>query len=578
MNEQKRPVPAAGEKRDERRPSGGQNGQGRSYAGKSADRRTDRPQGDAFRKDEKRPYGGKTASGPRKFDRDGQHRSQPSGNRSFDKKTDRPSYGRPASGKPSYGKPSFDKPSFGKPSYGKSSYGKPSGPRKPAAPAQPGARKLALKVLLDVHENGAYAALSLNKNLPRDLKPEERRLTTQLVYGTLENEVKIDHALNQLTEYPARDAVTRDALRLGVFQILFLERVPDSAAVDESVKLVKQMGAEASAGFVNAVLRNLIRQKDELSWPDAEKDPEEWLHVESSAPLWLVKKLIEAYGFDTAKQMLTYREASHPTTVRPNLLKLDDHGFEDLLRKKDLSFRAGVAPHAYLLEGVTEPGFDPDYQAGLYSIQGQSSMLAAEAVQARPGMKILDACAAPGGKSAYLCETMQLTGRVYAWELHEKRALMLDGVRRRLGLDNLRTAVKDACEYRPDMEKTLDAVLLDAPCSGTGVLSQKPDIKLRLKESDLPAIAETQKKLLNTVCRYVRPGGLLVYSTCSVLPEENKAQIEGFLKEHPEYTTEPMPLTFPAELRRQQDGLGLQLLGFRDQVEGFYIVRLRRNY
>lgn len=558
MNEQKRPAPAAGEKQDERRPSGGQNGQGRSYAGKSADRRTDRPQGGSFRKDEKRPYDGKTASGPRKFDRDGQHRSQPSGNRSFDKKIDRPSYGRPASGKPSYGKP--------------------SGPRKPAAPAQPGARKLALKVLLDVHENGAYAALSLNKTLPRDLKPEERRLTTQLVYGTLENEGKIDHALNQLTEYPARDAVTRDALRLGVFQILFLERVPDSAAVDESVKLVKTMGMEASAGFVNAVLRNLIRGKDELSWPDKEKDPEEWLHVESSAPLWLVKKLIEAYGFDTAKQMLTYREASHPTTVRPNLLKLDDHGFEDLLRKKDLSFRTGVAPHAYLLEGVTEPGFDPDYQAGLYSIQGQSSMLAAEAVQARPGMKILDACAAPGGKSAYLCETMQLTGRVYAWELHEKRALLLDGVRRRLGLDNLRTAVKDACEYRPDMEKTLDAVLLDAPCSGTGVLSQKPDIKLRLKESDLPAIVETQKKLLNTVCRYVRPGGLLVYSTCSVLPEENKAQIEAFLKEHPEYTTEPMPLSFPAELRQQQDALGLQLLGFRDQVEGFYIVRLRRNY
>ena len=173
---------------------------------------------------------------------------------------------------------------------------------------------------------------------------------------------------------------------------------------------------------------------------------------------------------------------------------------------------------------------------------------------------------------------MQLTGRVYAWELHEKRALLLDGVRRRLGLDNLRTAVKDACEYRPDMEKTLDAVLLDAPCSGTGVLSQKPDIKLRLKESDLPAIVETQKKLLNTVCRYVRPGGLLVYSTCSVLPEENKAQIEAFLKEHPEYTTEPMPLSFPAELRQQQDALGLQLLGFRDQVEGFYIVRLRRNY
>lgn len=562
MNENERPASNAGEKRSDRRPGGKFDGQRRPYAGKPEGHRPARPQGENARKDEKRPYGGKPASGPRKFD--GERRPQPSGNRSFEKKTDRPC-GKPASGKPSFGRPS------GKPAYG-------NRPRKPAAPVQPSARKLALKVLLDVHENGAYAALSLNKTLPRDLKPEERRLTTQLVYGTLENEGKIDHALNQLTEYPARDAVTRDALRLGVYQIMFLERVPDSAAVDESVKLVKQMGAEASAGFVNAVLRNLIRQKDELSWPDKEKDPEEWLHVESSTPLWLVKKFADAYGFETAERMLLYRESSHPITVRPNLLKLDDHGFEDLLRKKNLTFRAGLAPHAYLLEGVTEPGLDPDYQAGLYSIQGQSSMLAAEAVQAKPGMKILDACAAPGGKSAYLCEVMQLTGRVYAWELHEKRALLLDGVRRRLGLDNLRTAVKNACEYRPDMEKTLDAVLLDAPCSGTGVLSQKPDIKLRLKESDLPAIVETQKKLLNTVCRYVRPGGLLVYSTCSVLPEENKAQIEAFLKEHPEYTTEPMPLSFPAELRQQQDGLGLQLLGFRDQVEGFYIVRLRRNY
>ena len=249
MNENRNaPRPTPGKNESDRRPGGKfERPSAAPYAGKPEGHRPARPQGGSFRKDEKRPYDGKTASGPRKFDRDGQHRSQPSGNRSFDKKIDRPSYGRPASGKPSYGKPSFGKPSygkpsFGKPSYGKSSYGKPSGPRKPAAPAQPGARKLALKVLLDVHENGAYAALSLNKNLPRDLKPEERRLTTQLVYGTLENEVKIDHALNQLTEYPARDAVTRDALRLGVYQIMFLERVPDSAAVDESVKLVKTDG------------------------------------------------------------------------------------------------------------------------------------------------------------------------------------------------------------------------------------------------------------------------------------------------------------------------------------------------
>ena len=203
-------------------------------------------------------------------------------------------------------------------------------------------------------------------------------------------------------------------------------------------------------------------------------------------------------------------------------------------------------------------------------------MLAAEAVQVKKGMKVLDACAAPGGKSAYLCEQMALTGRVFSWELHEKRALLLEGVKRRLGLDNMRITVRDASAYREDFEQTLDAVLLDAPCSGLGVLSQKPDIKLRLKPEDLPAIVQTQHKLLDTVCRYVRRGGTLVYSTCSILPEENALQIQRFLSEHPEYELIPLPETFPEELRRLQKPDGLQLLGCRDGVEGFFIARMKR--
>lgn len=213
----------------------------------------------------------------------------------------------------------------------------------------------------------------------------------------------------------------------------------------------------------------------------------------------------------------------------------------------------------------------------MFSIQGQSSMLAAEAVEVRPGMKVLDACAAPGGKSAYLCEQMQMTGRVFSWELHEKRALLLEGIKRRLGLENMRISVRDASEHRQDLDGTMDAVLLDAPCSGLGVMAQKPDIKLRMKEEDIPSIVETQRKLLSTVCRYVKPGGTLVYSTCSILPEENAEQVEAFLKEHPEFSLELLPNTFPQELRSHQGAYGLQLLGGRDGVEGFFIARMRRK-
>ena len=191
-------------------------------------------------------------------------------------------------------------------------------------------------------------------------------------------------------------------------------------------------------------------------------------------------------------------------------------------------------------------------------------------------MKVLDACAAPGGKSAYMCEKMQLTGRVYSWELHEKRSLLLEGVKRRLGLDNMRITVRDASEYREDFDTMLDAVLLDAPCTGLGVLSQKPDVKLRLKPEDIPAIVETQKKLLNTVCRYVKKGGTLVYSTCSILPEENALQVKAFLAEHPEYELVSLPESYPEELRSQQTENGLQLLGCRDGVEGFFIARMKR--
>lgn len=453
----------------------------------------------------------------------------------------------------------------------------PRSPRPRTAQSGLNARRLALDVLTDVREKGAYASLALGERLrAAHLSPEDRRLATGLVYGTLENQLQIDYALDRLMDHPTREPVQRDILRMGAYQILFLDRLPDSAAVDEAVKLTRAMGMEAACGFINAVLRNLSRGKDEIAWPDREADPVAYLSVMGSMPRWLVEKLVAAYGPEEAGRVILYREEEHPVCVRPNLTRLSDAEFEALLQEKGWRAERGLAPHAWLIYGAGDLAADADYRAGRFSIQGQSSMLAAEALEARPGMKVLDACAAPGGKSAYLCEQMQLTGRVYAWELHEKRAQLLEGVRRRLGLDNLRISVRDALDFRPDLEGALDGVLLDAPCAGLGVLSQKPDIKLRLKEEDIPAIVDTQGRLIDTVCRYVRPGGALVYSTCSLLPEENADRVRAFLQAHPNFMLEPLPTSFPEELRARQTPCGLQLLGCRDGVEGFFIARMRR--
>lgn len=440
------------------------------------------------------------------------------------------------------------------------------------------ARKLALEVLCDVHQKGAYANLSLNEKLQaaRQLKPEDRRLATGLVYGVLENQIRIDHALKGFIAHQVKEPAQTDILRMGAYQILFLDRVPDRAAVDEAVKLTRAIGMESSTGFVNAVLRNLARQKDELKWPAREEDLRNYLHVMTSTPLWLVDRLIADYGEEEAEKILSHREETPCLTVRPNLHTSGDEELIRMLEEKQIKWHRGAAPHAFLLEGISELTYDQDYRNGKYSVQGQSSMLAAEAVQAKPGMRILDACAAPGGKSAYLCETMQLTGRVFAWELHETRALLLDAVKRRLRLENLRIAVRDATQPMQDWESTLDAVLLDAPCSGTGVVTQKPDIKQRLKAEDIPAIAETQKKLLDTLSAYVKVGGTLVYSTCSILPEENALQVKAFLERHPNFALEPLPASFPQELRSRQGEHGLQLQAYRDGVEGFFIARMRR--
>ena len=397
------------------------------------------------------------------------------------------------------------------------------------------------------------------------------------MYTTLEKQDQLDYALDSLMERPTDDLMLRDIMRLSACQLLFHERIPESAAVNEGVNLARILGREGASGLLNGVLRNLARKKDKIQWPSRDEDFVQYLHVMGSMPVWLVEKLISAYGNETAETMILYVKQDHAMVVRPNMMRLTDQDFEALLRRKSWTWERGAAPHAYLIGGAVEIGMDVDYQKGLFSIQGQSSMLAAEAVQAKPGMRVLDACAAPGGKAAYLAESMQDTGRVFAWELHEKRAALLEAMKKRLHLENIRVSVRDAIIPKSDLEGTLDAVLLDAPCTGLGVLNEKPDLKYRLKLSDVSAIAETQKQLLNAVSRYVKPGGTLIYSTCSILPEENTDQIQAFLENHPAFVVQPLPTTYPETFRREQSKFGLQLFEHRDHVEGFFIARMQKQ-
>lgn len=437
-------------------------------------------------------------------------------------------------------------------------------------------RRLALRILRDVTENGAFASLSLDKNLTASgLNPSDRRLVSRLVYDTLEHLLYLDHALEQVMAKPDTDLKLRNILRLGACQILLEDRIPESAATNTCVELCAELGMEPLKGVCNGILRNLVRKKEELSWPDEETEPDLAASIRCSVPLWLVRRLRAEWG-DEAEQIMACREPETSVTVHPNLLNLDDDAFEKILNGKVWSYEKGLVPHAWRIRGMADIGQDSDFLAGNFSIQNESSMMACMAVAPRRGWQILDCCAAPGGKTCLLSEMMGGTGRVQAWELHEHRTALIAAQVKRLKLENVRPMTRDASVHREDLEMCMDAVLLDAPCSGLGALSSKPDIKYRVTEDSIEELTTIQRALLDAVCGYVKPGGVLVYSTCSVLKEENEDQISGFLERHSEFTPEKLPDTIP-ECFRQYEKTGLQLFEYRDHVEGFYLCRLRRK-
>ena len=448
--------------------------------------------------------------------------------------------------------------------------------KQPDAPGMP-ARRLALRVIRQVTEQGAYASLSLDQALNGcGLCAADRRLVSRLAYDTLDHLIYLDYVLNQVMAREDTDIRLRNVLRLGACQILLEDRIPESAATNTSVQLCAEAGMEGLKGVCNGILRNLIRRRNELVFPDAEKEPDRAAAIRLSVPEWLWRKLKEAYGAEAAEQILLVREPADSWTVRPNLTRMDDAAFEQLLAKKVWEKEKTDLPHAWRIRGALDIARDADFQSGNFSIMSAGSMMACLAMNPKRVMQLLDCCAAPGGKSCYLSELMADTGRVQAWELHEHRAALISAQAKRLGLENIRPMVRDATRKREDLAGAMDGVLLDAPCTGLGMLREKPDVKMRVTEESVRELTELQRTLLDTVCEYVRTGGTLVYATCSILPEENEEQVRAFLERHPEFEAAELPESIPARFREHRR-LGLQLLEHRDGAEGFYLCRMKRK-
>lgn len=553
------------------------------------------PRGDRPAYGEKRGYaprGDKPAYGEKRFGE----------KKEFAPRGDRPAYGEkrdfaPRGDRPAFGErkpyaPRENRPSFGekrgfaprgdKPSFGEKRSFAPRAPRtterRAPRPANLAPRRVALETLLDVSRSDAYASLALDKRLAQaNLPRRDRAFVTQLVYGTLENRITLDWRIDQFLEGEKEiEQTVREILRMGAYQLFYLDRVPDMAAVDEFVSLTRAMGLEALTGLVNGVLRNMIRGKNDVVWPKPQDDAVKYLSIMFSAPEALCEMLVKAYGEHDAMEILRYRPKDRTVTVRVNYLRCDDARLRSLFADDELDFEPGALEGVYKVHGAGDMTRMRAFQNGLFTIQGESSVLAARMVGAKPGQTVLDACAAPGGKTAVLSEMMNDTGRVYAWDTHAHRVELIRGTVNRLKLENVRPAVKDASVPREDMAMTLDAALIDAPCSGTGVMTEKPDVKYRVTAEGVQSLCFTQAAILDAVAPMVKVGGTLVYSTCSILPQENEEQIKLFLVRHPEYEVWRMGSELPEKLAAHEGEYGLQMFAHRDGTDGFYVCRLRR--
>ncbi|WP_438446755.1 16S rRNA (cytosine(967)-C(5))-methyltransferase RsmB [Gorillibacterium sp. sgz5001074] len=452
----------------------------------------------------------------------------------------------------------------------------------PAAGRKPGAREAALDVLTRVDTDQAYSNLLLNQALTKlKLERQEAALATELVYGTIQRLNTIDYFLGRFASKGLErlQPWVRSLLRLSFYQIRYLDRIPPHAAVNEAVNLAKKRGHQGIAGLVNGILRSVLREKDRLTLP--EKLPAaERLALEESHPQWLVERWIRRYGEDTAAAMCRANNRHPKASIRVNLLRGTREELARSLAEEGIETRPSeLSPQGLILESGGNLAGHGRFASGEYTIQDESSMLVALAVAPEPGMRVLDCCAAPGGKTTHLSELMGNKGEIIASDVHEHKEKLIREQATRLKLGNIRTVVSDARELAAKYpEASFDRILLDAPCSGLGVIRRKPDLKWTKSEGDITEIAAVQRAILRAVHPLLKPGGLLIYSTCTTEPEENAAQIRRFLEETPGFTPEPFPegMLPEGEVREEAKSGMLQLLPHQFDSDGFFIARLRK--
>ncbi|MGI6092794.1 MAG: 16S rRNA (cytosine(967)-C(5))-methyltransferase RsmB [Veillonellaceae bacterium] len=440
------------------------------------------------------------------------------------------------------------------------------------------AREIALKIINDVTTNDAYANIALTRELNKHkLTDQDRRFVTELVYGTIKAGKTLDYIVSHYINRPMKKVpqIIQDILRMGVYQIFFLSKVPVSAACNQAVELTKKYGHSGTVKFVNAVLRSAGRNPDKVAYPDVNTNPVQYLSLKYMHPEWIISRWIKRFGLEATESLCQINNVTPPLSIRTNTLKITRSALINVLEEEGVVCEPskltpeGIICHQYPSLGTLRP-----LQQGFFQVQDESSMLVAHILNPQPGEYIIDACGAPGGKSTHIAALMENKGTVISTDIYDHKLALTRENAERLGIKIIETLAIDATKLSSHYSLKADKVLVDAPCSGLGVLRRKPDSRWRKTESMINDLPKLQKAILNSAADCVKPGGTLVYSTCTIEPEENQNVVHAFLSSRTDFKLDDISDCIPG---KSLSSKMIQLLPHVDHVDGFFIARMIKS-
>lgn len=441
------------------------------------------------------------------------------------------------------------------------------------------AREQVVDLLMTIEKEQTYAQLLLKEQL-QGYEIKDKAFITEVVYGTLKYQIQLDYILNQFSKTPVHKMkpLIRNLMRMSTYQLFYLDKVPASAVINEAVKIAKKRKFVTLAGFVNGLLRNIDRAKETIAYPNPKQKPAEYLSTVYALPEWMIQNWLKVYAFDEVEAMVKALNERARVCIRINHLKGTEEEVIPVLEAEGVEVAKGrLLEEALYIQKVDQLQKMPSFKEGKWTVQDESAMLVAHVMAPQPGEKILDMCSAPGGKSMHMADLMQNQGEIISCDLHAHKMNLISEQAKRLGITIIKPTLQDGTCFNEAFYEAFDGVLLDAPCSGLGILKRKPDMRHHRQQQDIEDIAAIQRALIDQAVKYVKKGGRLVYSTCTISEPENEAMVRYIKEKHGLVLQSIMPY-MPEHLKGavKEEGM-IQILPQMADTDGFFIASFKKE-